>query len=270
MIINHNISAMFANRQLFETGNNLQKNMEKLSSGMRINKAGDDASGLAVSEKMRSQIRGLNQAWRNAQDGISYAQTAEGALGEVHSILHRLRELAIQTANGIYTETDRDMVSLEVKQLTSEIDRISSTTEFNTFKVLNGSNREVRLQVGANADQFFNMYINTMSASGLGVAGLSISTPDLANSSLSRIDKAVVTVARQRSDLGAYQNRLEHTMNNLGVSAENLQASESRIRDADMAGQMVEYTKNLVLMRSGLAMLAQANIQPQSVLQILG
>jgi flagellin len=270
MIIYHNIPAMYANRQLFETGGQLQKSMEKLSSGMRINRAGDDASGLAVSEKMRSQIRGLQQAWRNAQDGISYVQTAEGALNEVHSILHRVRELAIQTANGIYTDVDRDMVSTEVKQLTDEINRIASTTEFNTFTVLNGTHTSVRLHVGANADQSFSMHIGTMSANALGVQGLSISTPEMANSSLARIDKAVITVANQRANLGAYQNRLEHTMANLGVAAENIQASESRIRDVDMGGQMVDYTRSLILMRSGLAMLAQANIQPQSVLQILG
>lgn len=270
MIINHNMSAMYANRQLTETGGSLQKSMEKLSSGMRINRAGDDASGLAVSEKMRSQIRGLQQAWRNSQDGISYIQTAEGALNEVHSILHRMRELAIQTANGIYTPADRAMVQVEVSQLVQEVNRITDNTEFNTFKVLNGTHASVRLHVGANPDQSFGMYIKTMSANALGIGAVSISTPESANATLARIDKAVETVAMQRANLGAWQNRLEHTTTNLGVAAENTQAAESRIRDVDMAHQMVDYTKSLILMRSGQAMLAQANIQPQSVLQILG
>lgn len=272
MIINHNISAMYASRQLFETGGSLQKSMEKLSSGMRINRAGDDASGLAVSEKMRGQIRGLQQAGRNAQDGISYIQTAEGALNEVHSILHRMRELAIQTANGIYTQTDRQMVNVEVSQLAAEINRIADNTEFNTFRILNGTHTSVRLHVGANADQSFSMFIRTMTAQALNVAQgqVSISTAELANSLLAKVDKATETVSLQRANLGAWQNRLEHTITNLAVAAENTQASESRVRDTDMAKEMVNYTRGLILMRSGLAMLAQANIQPQSVLQILG
>jgi flagellin len=274
MIINHNIPAMFSSRQLLETGWNLEKSMEKLSSGMRINRAGDDASGLAVSEKMRGQIRGLAQAGRNAQDGISYIQVAEGALNETHSILHRMRELAIQTANGIYTPTDRQMVNVEVSQLAQEVDRIALNTEFNKRAILSGdpSSLSVRLHVGANADQSFSMYIRTMTATALNVAQgqVSISTPELANSFLARVDKATETVSMQRANLGAWQNRLEHTMTNLAVAVENTQASESRIRDTDMAKEMVNYTRGLILMRSGLAMLAQANIQPQSVLQILG
>lgn len=272
MIINHNIPAMFSSRQLTETGWTLQKSMEKLSSGLRINRAGDDASGLAVSEKMRAQIRGLSQAGRNAQDGISYIQVAEGALNETHSILHRMRELAIQTANGIYTPIDRQMINVEVSQLSQEVDRIANNTEFNTFRILNGEHTSVRLHVGANQDQSFSMYIRTMTATALNVAQgqVSISTPELANSFLARVDKATEAVSLQRAYLGAWQNRLEHTMTNLAVAVENTQASESRIRDTDMAKEMVNYTRGLILMRSGLAMLAQANIQPQSVLQILG
>ena len=270
MIIYHNISALYANRQLFETGMQLDKSMQKLSSGMRINRAGDDASGLAVSEKMRSQIRGLLQAQRNAQDGIAFIQTAEGALYETHNVLHRQRELAIQAANGLYTTTDRDMIQVEVQQLTDEINRIASDTEFNKKIILNGQMSNVFLHVGANPDQRISFKIDSMTASALGTAGASISTPELANALLTRIDAAVVSVAKQRANLGAIQNRLESTTRNLGVSAENIQAAESRIRDADMAGEMVNFVKQQILQRSGVAMLAQANMKSQAVLSLLG
>jgi flagellin len=261
---------MYANRQLGENQNALTRSMERLSSGMRINRAGDDASGLAVSEKMRSQVRGLQQAWRNTQDGVSYIQTTEGALNEVHSILHRMRELAIQSASGIYSPTDRSMIQVEVSQLTQEVEKIAMQTEFNSLKPLNGTNVSVKLHIGANQDQNLTMRVGTMTTAALGIDKLSISTPEMSNAALTRVDKAVELVSKQRADLGAIQNRLEHTMVNLGVAAENAQAAESRIRDTDMAGQMVDYTKQLILMRSGMAMLAQANVTPQSVLQILG
>lgn len=261
MIIYHNISALYASRQLFDTGLNLDKNIEKLSSGMRINKAGDDASGLAVSEKMRSQIRGLVQARRNAQDGISFIQTAEGAMAEVHNILHRQRELAIQAANGIYTAEDRDMIQVEVKQLTDEINRIATQTEFNRQSILDGKMSNVMLHVGANPDQRINFKVGSLQASTLNIEGASISTPEAANALLTRVDNAVVNVAKQRADLGALQNRLESTMRNLGVSAENIQAAESRIRDTDMAREMVDYVRQQILTRSGVAMLAQANMK---------
>jgi flagellin len=275
MIINHNITALFSSRQLFETGMQLDKSMEKLSSGLRINKAGDDASGLAVSEKMRSQIRGLLQAQRNAMDGISFIQTAEGALNEVHNVLHRQRELAIQAANGIYGVEDRGMIQVEVEQLTDEINRIATQTEFNKRVMLTGGFSEsgagrLVLHVGANRDQTISVNVSSMTPEALGVKGLSISTPENANALLGKVDGAVMIVAKQRADLGAVQNRLESTVRNLGVSAENIQAAESRIRDADMAKQMVNYVRNQILTRSGTAMLAQANLKSQSVLSLLG
>jgi flagellin len=276
MIINHNISALFSSRQLFETGMQLDKSMEKLSSGLRINRAGDDASGLAVSEKMRSQIRGLLQAQRNAQDGISWIQTAEGALTEVHNVLHRQRELAIQAANGIYSQMDREMIQVEVEQLNDELGRIATDTEFNRQVMLTGRFAQggpvngMVLHVGANRDQTISAYIGDMRPEALEVNNASISTVAEANNLLGRIDNAVVTVAKQRADLGALQNRLESTVRNLGVSAENIQAAESRIRDADMAKQMVNYVRNQILTRSGTAMLAQANLKSQSVLSLLG
>jgi flagellin len=252
----------------------LDKSMEKLSSGLRINRAGDDASGLAVSEKMRSQIRGLLQAQRNAMDGISWIQTAEGALTEVHNVLHRQRELAIQAANGIYNTEDRDMIQVEVEQLTDEINRIATQTEFNKQVMLTGRYNEasggLTLHVGANRDQTINVNVSSMAADALGVAGMSISTVENANALLGKVDNAVITVAKQRADLGALQNRLESTVRNLGVSAENIQAAESRIRDADMAKEMVNYVRNQILTRSGTAMLAQANLKSQSVLSLLG
>lgn len=270
MIIYHNISALYANRQLFDTGLGLDKNIEKLSSGMRINKAGDDASGLAVSEKMRSQVRGLNRARQNAQDGISFVQVAEGATQEIHSILHRQRELAIQAANGIYTPEDRAMIQVEVSQLTQEIDRIATQTQFNKMLVLNGNASNVNIHVGANPDQSYSISVRSMTASSLGVQNASISTPEMANSLLTRVDNAVNMVSKQRADLGAYQSRLESTMRNLSVASENTQAAESRIRDTDMASEMVNFVRNQILTRTGAAMLAQANLKSQAVLALLG
>ncbi|GHV06906.1 flagellin [Spirochaetia bacterium] len=284
MIINHNMSALYANRELGVTQGDVSKSIEKLSSGQRINRAGDDASGLAVSEKMRSQIRGLNQAERNIQNGVSFIQTTEGYLQETQDILHRLRELSVQSANGIYTDEDRMMIQVEVSQLVDEVNRIASHAQFNGMNLLTGSfaqnsavNKTMQLQVGANMDQNESIYIGTMTAQALGLAnaqgqdgGLSISTPEEANQAIGTVDSALRMVSRQRSDLGAYQNRFEMASEGVAIAAENIQAAESRIRDADMASEMVNYTKNQILSQAGNAMLAQANVRTQSVLQLLG
>ncbi len=285
MIINHNLSAMFANRNLGINNLNVDKNMEKLSSGMRINRAGDDASGLAVSEKMRSQIRGLNQASKNAANGISLIQTSEGYLQESQDILQRLRELSIQASNGIYTSEDRMQIQVEVSQLVDEIDRISSHAQFNGMNLLtgrfareNGDNiitASMWFHIGANMDQRERVFIGTMTSKALGVRNvgseeiMSLSTPENANRSIGVLDAALKKVNKQRADLGAYQNRLEHAIKGIDIGAENLQAAESRIRDADMASEMVEYTKNRILIQSSSAMLAQANQKTQTVLQLL-
>jgi len=285
MIINHNLSAMFAQRQLKVTNGDVTKDMEKLSSGFRINRAGDDASGLAVSEKMRSQIRGLNQASRNASDGISFIQTSEGYLQSTQDILQRLRELAIQASNGIYTAEDRMQIQVEVSQLVDEIDRIAFHAQFNGLNMLTGAfareegtntiTSSMWFHMGANVDQRIRVYIGTMTAAALGVKGLtdgkliSMETPDEANRNIMILDAALQKVSKQRADLGAYQNRLEYAVKGLDIGAENLQAAESRIRDTDMAKQMVDYTKNQILVQSGTAMLAQANQRSQSVLQLL-
>ncbi|MCL2792797.1 MAG: flagellin [Spirochaetaceae bacterium] len=285
MIINHNLSAMFAQRQVGITDRNITSNIEKLSSGLRITKAGDDASGLAVSEKMRSQIRGLNQASRNASDGISFIQTSEGYLQESQNILHRLRELAIQSSNGIYTAEDRMQIQVEVSQLIDEIDRIASHAQFNGMNMLTGRfaretgqnvvTGSMWFHIGANMDQRTRIFIGTMTARGLGLLNpdnsiISLSTPDGANMAIGIIDAAMTLINKQRADLGAYQNRLDHTVRGIDVGAENLQAAESRIRDVDMAREMVEYVKNQILIQAGTAMLAQANTKAQSVLQLLG
>lgn len=320
MIINHNLNAMNAHRQM--TGNTVAagKSTEKLSSGLRINRAGDDAAGLAISEKMRGQIRGLDQASRNAQDGISLLQTAEGALNETHSILQRMRELAVQSSNSTNTSTDRNEIQKEVNQLTSEINRIGNTTEFNTQKLINGniaSGSALQLQIGANSQQNFAVDIYDMRAEALGIAGtgsgssaalsgstttngvsitsaeltatgsatfgstaltdnsgsaeyaLDVTTYDKATAAITVISKAVEQVSAERSKLGAFQNRLEHTNNNLNTSSENLQSSESRIRDVDMAKEMMNFSKNNILSQAAQSMLAQANQQPQGVLQLL-
>ena len=285
MVINHNMSAMFANRQLGVTGVSLNKDMEKLSSGMRINRAGDDASGLAVSEKMRSQIRGLNQASQNAQNGISFIQTTEGYLQETTDIMQRIRELAVQSSNGIYSEEDRMQIQVEISALVSEVDRVASTAQFNGMNMLTGRfaqstgenvvTASMWFHIGANMDQRVQVYIGTMSAAALGVRDigteekLSLATPEDANRAIGTIDEALKKINKQRADLGPYQNRLELTVKGLDIGAENLQASESRIRDTDMASQMVEFTKNSVLSQAGTAMLAQANSQSQNVLSLL-
>ncbi len=288
MIINHNMSALFADRALSVNNFNVSKNMEKLSSGMRINRAGDDASGLAVSEKMRSQIRGLKRAEKNAQDGISFIQTTEGYLQETQDILQRMRELAIQSSNGIYTSEDRMQIQVEVSQLVDEVNRIASHAQFNGLNMLTGRfgkptgentiTGSMWLHIGANMDQRERIFIGTMTAQGLGIQGLgakpsaatfiSITTPDNANMDLSVIDAALTKVSKQRADLGAYQNRLEYAIQGLSVGAENLQAAESRIRDTDMAKEMVAYTKNQILVQTSTAMLAQANQRGQAVLQL--
>ncbi|NNM68066.1 MAG: flagellin [Spirochaetales bacterium] len=285
MIINHNLSAMFAARVENESAQRVQSDMEKLSSGLRINRAGDDASGLAVSEKMRAQIRGLNQASRNASDGISFIQTTEGYLQEGQDILQRLRELAVQSSNGIYTAQDRQQIQVEVSQLVDEVDRVASQAQFNGINMLTGAfarsqgtntvTASMYFHVGANVDQRVRVYIGTMTAAALGIKSLSdgkkisLASPDEANRAIMTFDAALQKVSKQRADLGAYQNRLEFTVKGLDVGAENLQASESRIRDVDMAKEMVAYTKNQILVQAGNAMLAQANQQPQSVLQLL-
>jgi len=328
MIINHNLNAMNAHRQLGMNTVNAGKSMEKLASGLRINRAGDDAAGLAISEKMRAQIRGLEQAARNSQDAISLIQTAEGALNETHSILQRMRELAVQSANSTNTSADRNEIQREINQLTSEINRIGNTTEFNTQKLLNGSQKVsgttggIQLQIGSNASQSITISINDMRSKALGLSGttasasaaltatttdegvvittneatetanaaftsgdsnkltdvstsgtpeyaLDISDYSKATAAIKVIDKAIERVSAERSKLGAYQNRLEHTIANLGTSAENLTAAESRIRDVDMAKEMMAFSKNNILAQAAQAMLAQANQQPQGVLQLL-
>ena len=285
MVINHNMSAMFASRSLGISNGHMQKDMEKLSSGEKINRAGDDASGLAVSEKMRAQIRGLNQASRNAANGISFIQTTEGYLKETTEIVHRLRELAITSSNGIYTDEDRTYIQVEVSSLVAEIDRIASCAQFNGLNMLTGRyargtgentpTASMWLHIGANMDQRTQVYIGTMTAAALGIRNvgteeiLTLQTPEDANRAIGTLDESLKKINKQRADLGAYQNRLEKTVEGLDVAAENTQASESRIRDTDMAYQMVEFTKNQILTQSGTAMLAQANAQSQTVLSLL-
>ena len=284
MIINHNTSAAFASRTLNFRENTIQGTMEKLSSGMRINRAGDDASGLAVSEKLRSQIRGLNQAEHNIQNAVSFIQTSEGYLQNTQDILHRIRELAVQSANGIYTAEDRMQIQVEVSQLVDEVNRIASHAQFNGMNMLTGAfardsvnGQVMQFQVGANMDQSKQVFIGTMTARALGLEDfqgeggiVSISTPDLANRTIGIVDTALRQVNRQRADLGAYQNRFEIAQQGVAIASENLAAAESRIRDSDMAGQVVDFVRNQILVQANTAMLAQANTQPQSVLQLLG
>ncbi len=285
MIINHNLSAMFAQRVNGVNNRSIDGNIQKLSSGLRINRAGDDASGLAVSEKMRSQIRGLQQASRNASDGISFIQATEGYLQETQDILQRLRELAIQSANGIYTAEDRMQIQVEVSQLVDEVDRIASHAQFNGMNILTGRfavqgsenavTASMYLQIGANMDQRERLYVGTMTAQALGVRAadqeiMTISTPDNANRAIGIVDLALKRVNKQRADLGAYQNRLSLATAGIDIAAENLQAAESRIRDVDMAAEVVEFTKNQILVQASNAMLAQANVKNQTVLQLLG
>jgi flagellin len=271
MRINHNISSMNALRNLHVTSNAMSKSMEKLSSGYRINRAADDAAGLAISEKMRGQIGGLEQASRNAQDGISLIQTAEGALAETHSILRRMRDLAVQATNDTNTTADRTKLQTEFSQLTSELDRIANDTEFNTKTLLDGTASHMVFHVGANKNQVISHTIGTMGASAVGADGThSIGCQADAELVISMIDAGINTVSAERANLGAVQNRLEHTIKNLDTTRENLQASESRIRDVDMAKEMSELTKNQILSQAGTAMLAQANQKSQGVLQLLG
>ena len=285
MVINHNMSAMFAQRSQGIQDLNAQKSMEKLSSGMRINRAGDDASGLAVSEKMRSQIRGLNQASTNAENGISFIQTTEGYLQETTDIVQRIRELAVQSSNGIYSAEDRMQIQVEVSSLIAEVDRVASAAQFNGMNMLTGRfarpkgenvvTASMWFHIGANMDQRTQVYIGTMSAMALGLRNvgdesiMSLETPEEANRAIGTLDEALKKINKQRADLGAYQNRLDMTIKGLDIGAENLQASESRIRDTDMASQMVEFTKDQVLSQAGTAMLAQANQSSQNVLSLL-
>lgn len=269
MVVQHNLTAMNANRQLGITTGAQAKSSEKLSSGYKVNRAADDAAGLTISEKMRSQVRGLNKASDNAQDGISLIQTAEGALNEVHSILQRMNELATQAANDTNTTADRGAIQSEVDQLTSEIDRIQSTTQFNTMNLLDGNYKTKNLQVGSLCGQKITISIDDMSSSALSIKTLSVGTFTKAGSAMSAIQGALSKVSEQRSTLGALQNRLEHTISNLDTAAENTQSAESRIRDTDMADEMVEYSKNNILAQAGQSMLAQANQSTQGVLSLL-
>jgi len=285
MIINHNMSAIFATNQSKINDSNTLKSMEKLSSGLRINRAGDDASGLAVSEKMRAQIRGLQQASRNAADGISFIQTAEGYLQESADVLQRIRELSIQASNGIYSAENRMQIQVEVSQLVDEIDRVASYAQFNGMNMLTGRfsrfdglnvvTASLWLHIGANMDQRERVFIGTMTSEALGVRQIgtediiSVSTSEQANRNIGILDEALLLVNKQRADLGAYQNRLEHTIKGLDVGAVNLQASESRIRDLNMAAETVKLTKHQILHQASNAMLAQANQQGQLVLQLL-
>ena len=269
MVVQHNLTAMNANRQLGITTGSQAKATEKLSSGYRINRAGDDAAGLSISEKMRSQIRGLNKASTNAEDGISLIQTAEGALNEAHSILQRMNELATQAANDTNTSDDRDAIQKEIDALTSEIDRIASTTQFNTMNLIDGSFSGKKLQVGSLSGQFISITIKSMNAAAIGVSGLKVATYSKAGAAMTKIQSAIKKVSDQRSALGALQNRLEHTVANLDTTSENTQAAESRIRDTDMANTMVEYSKNNILAQAGQSMLAQANQSTQGVLSLL-
>ena len=282
MKINHNLSALFASRMEGLNTQALQKSMEKLSSGQKITSAASDASGLAVSEKMRSQIRGLNQASRNIGDAVSFVQVAEGYLQETTDVLQRIRELAVQASNGVYSDEDRMQIQVEVSQLVAEVDRIASSAQFNGMNLLTGrfskdSDYVMQFQIGANADQNIRAYIGTMTAQALGLTKaqgsddgrISIASPDEASMTISTLDEALKNVNKQRADLGAYQNRMEIAQKGINVAAENTQSAESRIRDTDMAEAMVDYTKNQILTQAATAMLGQANSQSQNVLALL-
>ena len=282
MIINHNLSAMFASRMERINANEVQNSIEKLSSGQRINNASDDAAGLAISEKLRSQIRGLNQASRNVSNGVSFIQVTSSYLQETSDILQRIRELAVQSSNGLYSDEDRMQIQVEVSQLVSEVDRIASSAQFNGMNMLTGrfgkeAGTEMTFQIGANADQRISINIESATAAALGLkdiqgeAGntISIASADEANSTIATIDEALKVVNKQRADLGAVQNRMELTQKGIDVAAENLTSSESVIRDEDMATAMVDYTKNAILQQASTAMLAQSNSQSQTVLALL-
>ncbi len=285
MVINHNMSAMYSQRSTNITNLAAQKNMEKLSSGLRINRAGDDASGLAVSEKMRSQIRGLNKASENAQNGLSFIQTTEGYLNETADVIQRIRELAVQSSNGIYTDEDRMQIQVEVSQLVAEVDRIASHAQFNGMNMLTGRfaqdtgtnaiTASMWFHIGANMDQRMQVFIGTMTATALNLRSMNdesimtLASPHEANRAIGTLDEALKRLNKQRADLGGYYNRLEHAIRGIDVAAENLQHAESRIRDTDMAKEMVDFTKNQVLQQSGMAILAQANQSTQNVLTLL-
>lgn len=268
MIINHNMNAMNAHRQMGVNTSNQGKAIEKLSSGQRINRAGDDAAGLAISEKMRGQIRGLEQGSRNSQDGISMIQTAEGAVNETHAILQRMRELSVQSSNGTNISEDRDQINKEFGQLKNEINRIASQTQFNKQDLLK-TGKTVNFQVGANAGQQISVSLKAMNASALSIGGASVKTASGAQASITSLDKAIQSVSSFRSDLGSVQNRLEHTIAQTNNSAENLQSAESRIRDVDMAKEMMNLSKNNVLVQAAQSMLGQANQQPNQILSLL-
>lgn len=282
MVINHNMSAMFAQRVTGITEAGLVRNIEKLSSAIRINRAGDDASGLAVSEKMRSQIRGLNKAGENIQNGVSFIQATEGYLAETTDILQRIRELSVQSSNGVYSSEDRMQIQVEVSQLVAEVDRIASVAQFNGMNMLTGrfarnsATEVMQIHVGANMDQRVKIFIGDVSAVALGLYGtgeekkmISLASADSANSTIGVLDNALMIVNRQRADLGAYQNRFETAYNGIMIASENLQAAESRVRDADMAKEIVEYSGNQILLETGMAMMAQANLQSQVVSRLL-
>jgi flagellin len=279
MIINHNISAIFANRILKLNGFAVDKNIEKLSSGMRINRGGDDPAGLAVSEKLRSQVGGLRQAARNIEDATSFIQVTEGYLQESQDIMHRIRELAVQSSNGIYTPEDRMQVQVEVSSLLAEVDRIATSAQFNGMNMLTGKFADpvaggtptgsMWFHIGANPDQRTKVYIGTMSAQALDVKGITLSSPDNSNTALRKVDTALNRISRQRADLGAYQSRFEKAISGVLSGYENLMAAESRIRDTDMAEEMVDYVKNQILQQTSIAMLAQANMKPAGVLLML-
>ena len=270
MRIQHNIAALNTHRNLAANNTSAGKDLEKLSSGYKINRAGDDAAGLSISEKMRGQIRGLDMATKNAQDSISLIQTAEGGLNETHSILQRMRELAVQSANDTNVAADRKAIQAEINELASEITRIGNNTEFNTQTLLAGTFTTKTFHIGANKDQSIKLSITDMRAATLGVNAVDVKSQTTANTAIKTVNDALSKVSTQRSNLGAVQNRLEHTISNLGATSENLTAAESRIRDTDMAKSMMDFTKNNILMQAAQSMLSQANQQPQGVLQLLG
>ena len=269
MVVQHNVTAMNTSRQLGITTTGLQKSTEKLSSGYKINRAADDAAGLSISEKMRNQIRGLNKAASNAQDGISLVQTAEGALNEVHSMLQRISELAVQASSDINATADRTAVNDEITQLTTEIDRVASTTQFNKMNILDGTFKDKSIQVGANAGENIAISIDNMDCATLGMTNAGVDSYTNANTTLTNAQNAITSLSSKRSALGAIQNRLEHTYDNLNNISENTQAAESRIRDTDMASEMVSYSKNNILQQAGQSKLAQANQANQGVLSLL-
>jgi flagellin len=295
MIVNHNISSIFANRQLKINDMNTNNDIEKLSSGIRINKAGDDASGLAVSEKMRAQVSGLHQAMRNTEDATSFLQTTEGYLDETTSILQRMRELSVQAGNGVYSDQDRTLINVEMSQLINEVDRVAKHAQFNGMNILTGRFQSADnvtsgsasagatkqaaglfFHIGPNMDQRVQIFVGNMDAQALGLVTadgnkqVTASTMDTANRAIGVIDKALEKVVKQRTDIGSYQNRFEKLYKGLYVAYENTQAAESRIRDTDMAAQMSDFVKNQILTQSSVSMLAQANLKPQLVLRLLG